>query len=57
MSEERLPWDDEAEKLLEVMPAFVRPIARGKIEKAAKDDGVSRVTAEYMHANKDRLMG
>lgn len=57
MSDERLPWDDEAEKLLEFMPPFVRPIARGKIEKAAREDGVSRITADYMHANKERLMG
>jgi len=57
MSENLFPWDDDAAKLLEFMPTFVRPIARGKIEAAAKAAGETKVSAEFMHKNKEKLMG
>jgi len=57
MSEAQFPWDDEAAKLLEYMPPFIRPVARGKIEAAVKEAGETRVTAEFMEKNKERLMG
>jgi len=57
MSEEKFPWDEDATKLLEFMPAFVRPIARGKIEAAAKAAGETKVSADFMEKNKDGLMG
>lgn len=57
MSDESLPWDDEALKRLEKIPVFVRNMAKSKIEKAAKAAGETRVTAEFMDANKAKLMG
>lgn len=57
MSEEEMPWDEDALKRLEKIPAFVRGMARKKIEKAAKDAGEARVTSEFMDANRAKLMG
>ncbi|MEW5756125.1 MAG: PCP reductase family protein [Pseudomonadota bacterium] len=50
------PWDEDALARLEKIPSFVRHMAKAKIEKAAKDAGESRVTAQFMEANKARLM-
>jgi Proto-chlorophyllide reductase 57 kD subunit len=57
MSNESLSWDEEALKRLEKIPAFVRNMAKSKIEKAAKAAGESKVTVEFMDANKAKLMG
>ena len=57
MTNEELPWDEDALKRLDNIPAFVRGMAKKKIEKAAKDAGVNRVTAEFMETNKAKLMG
>ena len=57
MTNEELPWDEDALKRLDNIPAFVRGMAKKKIEKAAKDAGVTRVTAEFMETNKAKLMG
>jgi hypothetical protein len=57
MSNESLPWDEAALKRLEKIPAFVRNMAKSKIEKAAKAAGEDKVTAEFMEANKGKLMG
>jgi hypothetical protein len=57
MSEESLPWDEDALKRLEKIPSFVRKMAKAKIEKAAKAAGESKVSAEFMDANKAKLMG
>ena len=57
MSNESLPWDEEALKRLEKIPAFVRGMAKSKIEKAAKAAGESKVTVVFMDANKAKLMG
>jgi len=57
MSDESLPWDEEALKRLEKIPSFVRNMAKAKIEKAAKAAGESKVSAEFMDANKTKLMG
>lgn len=52
-----IPWDPEALARLERIPAFVRGMAKGKIEKAAKAAGEPRVTVAFMDANKAKLMG
>ena len=57
MSDESLPWEEEALKRLEKIPAFVRNRAKNKIEQAAKAAGESKVTAEFMTINKAKLMG
>jgi hypothetical protein len=48
MSQNELVWDDEALKLLEKVPFFVRKAAKKKIEKTAVESGESRVTVELM---------
>ena len=57
MTNEELPWDEDALKRLENIPAFVRGMAKSKIEKVAKAAGETRVTAEFMETNKAKLMG
>ncbi|OBS09436.1 PCP reductase family protein [Acidihalobacter prosperus] len=57
MNDASLPWDDDARQRLEKMPAFVRPMAQAKIEKAAREAGESRVTAAFIESQKSRLMG
>ena len=57
MSEQTLPWDEEALKRLEKIPSFVRGMAKRKIEKAAIAAGEERVTAAYMEQNRTKLMG
>lgn len=57
MTTASFPWDEDALARLEKIPSFVRNMAKAKIEKAAKDAGESRVTAQFMEANKARLMG
>ena len=57
MTSEELPWDEDALKRLDNIPAFVRGMAKSKIEKAAKAAGETRVTTEFMEANKAKLMG
>jgi len=54
---EKLPWDESALERLERIPAFVRGMAKDKIEKAAKAAGETRVTVAFMDANKAKLMG
>jgi hypothetical protein len=57
MTNEEFPWDEDALKRLEKIPAFVRGMAKKKIENAAKDAGEIRVTAQFMETNKAKLMG
>jgi Proto-chlorophyllide reductase 57 kD subunit len=52
-----IPWDPDALARLERIPAFVRGMAKGKIEKAAQAAGELRVTVAFMDANKAQLMG
>lgn len=57
MTEQSIPWDEEALKRIEKIPAFVRNMAKSKIEKAAIEAGEEKVTAEFLDANKAKLMG
>jgi len=57
MNNETIEWDDDALARLEKIPAFVRNMAKAKIEKAARETGEARVTTAFMDANKARLMG
>jgi len=57
LSDEKLPWDDEALERLEKMPSFVRKMVKNKIEKAAKQAGETKVNADFMIANKAKMMG
>lgn len=51
-----LPWTPEAERRLERIPAFVRPMARTTIERFARDRGYGTVTGEVMDQARD-VMG
>ena len=56
MSNNSLPWEEEALKRLDKIPSFVRNRAKHKIEQAAIDAGESSVTVAFMDANRDKLM-
>lgn len=57
MSNQNIPWDEDALQRLEKIPSFVRGMAKGKIEKAAIEAGEERVTSSFMDNNKAKLMG
>ncbi len=56
MTDQSMPWDEEAIKRVEKIPSFVRKMVKGKIEKAAIEAGEERVTAAFLDANKSKLM-
>jgi Proto-chlorophyllide reductase 57 kD subunit len=51
-----MAWAPEAEKRLENIPSFVRPMARKEIERIARDRGLTAVTASLMDEAKDKFM-
>ena len=57
MTEQALQWDEEALKRIEKIPAFVRNMAKSKIEKAALAAGEKRITVAFLDTNKAKLMG
>ena len=57
MTDQSIPWEEEASKRIEKIPAFVRNRAKSKIEKAAIEAGEERVTVAFLDANKAKLMG
>jgi hypothetical protein len=56
MSSDKIEWDVEAEKRLAKVPVFVRKMAKSKIEKAAKAQGVTTITVELMEKIKKEEM-
>jgi len=56
MSQTVLQWDEEAQTLLKKVPAFVRPMARKKIEKAAVEMGIKTITVELVNQVKEKKM-
>ena len=57
MSDSSMPWDEDALKRIEKIPAFVRNMAKTKIEKAARQAGEEKITVAFLDANKASLMG
>jgi len=51
-----MAWAPEAEKRLENIPSFVRPMARKEIERIARDRGLTTVTAALMDEAKEKFM-
>ncbi len=51
-----MPWSAEAEKRLENIPDFIRPMARREIERLAKERGATTVTAQVMDEAKEKFM-
>jgi len=56
MADEPIEWDEEALKRLEKAPFFVRRIARAKTEKAAREQGLRRISAEFVEKIRRREM-
>jgi hypothetical protein len=57
MTDQSIPWDEDALNRIKKIPAFVRNKAKAKIEKAAIAAGEEKVTADFLDANKTKLMG
>ncbi len=51
-----MTWTPEAEKRLENIPDFIRPMARKEVERVAKERGMVAITAEVMDDAKDKFM-
>jgi len=51
-----IPWDPAAEKRLENIPDFIRPMARKQVEQIAQERGVTRVTESIMDEAKNKFM-
>jgi len=51
-----MTWTPEAERRLENIPDFIRPMARKEIERVAKDRGMVTITAQVMDDAKDKFM-
>lgn len=52
-----MEWDKDALAKLNKAPFFIRKIARGKVEKAARAEGIDRITLEFMERIKNKEMG
>jgi len=51
-----ITWTPEAEKRLENIPDFIRPMARKEVERVAKERGLATITAQVMDETKDKFM-
>jgi hypothetical protein len=49
-------WTPEAEKRLENIPDFIRPMARKEVERVAKERGMATVTAQVMDDVKEKFL-
>ena len=44
-----MTWTKEAEELISKAPLFIRPMARGKIEKIAKGKGLTKIDLDLVN--------
>lgn len=51
-----ITWTPDAEKRLENIPDFIRPMARKEVERVAKERGMATITAQVMDDVKDKFM-
>jgi len=51
-----MTWTPEAEKRLENIPDFIRPMARKEVERVAKERGMATITAQVMDDAKEKFM-
>ena len=51
-----IAWSPDAERRLENIPDFIRPMARREVERIAKERGLATVTAQVMDEAKDKFM-
>ncbi len=52
-----IEWDEAALRRLKRAPFFVRGMAKRRVEQAAREEGVGRITVEFMERIKRREMG
>jgi hypothetical protein len=50
-----ITWTPDAEKRLENIPDFIRPMARKEVERVAKERGMMTITAQVMDDVKDKF--
>jgi hypothetical protein len=51
-----MTWSPEAEKRLENIPDFIRPMARREIERLARERGATMITGQVMDDAKEKFM-
>lgn len=51
-----IAWTPEAEKRLENIPDFIRPMARKEVERVAKERGMATITAQVMDDVKEKFL-
>ncbi len=55
LAESRLLWTEDAERRIERVPEFVRPMVRDGIERHARERGCREVTCEVMDEARSRM--
>ena len=50
-----IPWSPAAEKRLENIPDFIRPMARKEIERIAQERGLAQITEAIMEEAKTKF--
>lgn len=53
---DKLIWEDAAEQRVKAAPFFVRKLIRHKVEKAARQQGLDRVTEALLDQVKQKQM-
>ncbi|NOT21943.1 MAG: hypothetical protein HOP22_04365 [Nitrospiraceae bacterium] len=51
-----MAWTSDAEKRLENIPDFIRPMARKEVERVAKERGMATITAQIMDDVKEKFL-
>jgi Proto-chlorophyllide reductase 57 kD subunit len=51
-----ITWTPDAEKRLENIPDFIRPMARKEVERVAKERGMATITAQVMDDVKEKFL-
>ncbi|WP_415901841.1 PCP reductase family protein [Neptuniibacter sp. QD29_5] len=52
----KLEWDEDAKQRVDAAPFFVRKLIRHKVEKAARQQGLERITEELLDKVKKKQM-
>ncbi|WP_415882098.1 PCP reductase family protein [Neptuniibacter sp. SY11_33] len=52
----KLEWDEAAKQRVDAAPFFVRKLIRHKVEKAARQQGLERITEELLDKVKKKQM-
>jgi|SRR5579863_527092 len=52
-----IEWTPEADRRLDNIPSFIRPMAKKEIERIAREKGMTRVTEVLMDQAKEKFMG